>query len=183
MQISTLIVKLLRGISLFSSVFLLPTPHRTQRFLSGPFAPGVEVTAGLFVVSHDGKLLFSGGHWDNSLRVTSLVKGKTVGQHIRHMGKHSPRFHISFLDRTWVSKTSVRVLIATWYFQAIQIHSLWFRVVSTLFKCPVIITQFVPLSFRHCNLLVNGPLRHPPHLRLQRHNLHGVAGSAAGKDT
>ncbi|XP_051798116.1 neurobeachin-like protein 1 isoform X1 [Acanthochromis polyacanthus] len=58
---------------------------KTQRFLSGPFAPGVEVTAGLFVVSHDGKLLFSGGHWDNSLRVTSLVKGKTVGQHIRHM--------------------------------------------------------------------------------------------------
>ncbi|XP_061652888.1 neurobeachin-like protein 1 isoform X2 [Phyllopteryx taeniolatus] len=58
---------------------------KTQRFLSGPFAPGVEVTTGLFVISHDGKLLFSGGHWDNSLRVTSLVKGKTVGQHIRHM--------------------------------------------------------------------------------------------------
>ncbi|XP_049608212.1 neurobeachin-like protein 1 isoform X1 [Syngnathus scovelli] len=58
---------------------------KTQRFLSGPFAPGVEVTTRLFVVSHDGKLLFSGGHWDNSLRVTSLVKGKTVGQHIRHM--------------------------------------------------------------------------------------------------
>ncbi|XP_063733785.1 neurobeachin-like protein 1 isoform X2 [Eleginops maclovinus] len=58
---------------------------KTQRFLSGPFAPGVEVTAGLFVVSHDGKLLFSGGHWDNSLRVTSLLRGKTVGQHIRHM--------------------------------------------------------------------------------------------------
>lgn len=60
---------------------------RTQRLLSGPFAPGIEVAAGLFVVSHDGKLLFSGGHWDNSVRVTSLVKGKTVGQHIRHMGK------------------------------------------------------------------------------------------------
>ncbi|KAM4537797.1 neurobeachin-like protein 1 isoform 2-T2 [Fundulus diaphanus] len=58
---------------------------KTQRFLSGPFAPGVDLAAGLFVVSHDGKLLFSGGHWDNSLRVTSLVKGKTVGQHIRHM--------------------------------------------------------------------------------------------------
>uniref|UniRef100_A0A674AT04 Neurobeachin-like protein 2 n=1 Tax=Salmo trutta TaxID=8032 RepID=A0A674AT04_SALTR len=58
---------------------------KTQRVLGGPFSPGVEVTAGLFVVSHDGKLLFSGGHWDNSLRVTSLVKGKTVGHHIRHM--------------------------------------------------------------------------------------------------
>lgn len=74
------------------SVFLSLSPHRTQRFLSGPFAPGVEVTAGLFVVSHDGKLLFSGGHWDNSLRVTSLVKGKTVGQHIRHMGKEGKVF-------------------------------------------------------------------------------------------
>lgn len=59
---------------------------RTQRFVAGPFSPGVEVSAQLFVVSHDGKLLFSGGHWDNSLRVTSLLKGKTVGQHIRHMG-------------------------------------------------------------------------------------------------
>ncbi|XP_056156935.1 neurobeachin-like protein 1 [Lampris incognitus] len=58
---------------------------KTQRFLLEPFSPGVVVTASLFVVSHDGKLLFSGGHWDNSLRVTSLVKGKTVGQHIRHM--------------------------------------------------------------------------------------------------
>uniref|UniRef100_A0A8C7KBE7 Neurobeachin like 1 n=1 Tax=Oncorhynchus kisutch TaxID=8019 RepID=A0A8C7KBE7_ONCKI len=61
------------------------TNPKTQRVLGGPFSPGVEVTAGLFVVSHDGKLLFSGGHWDNSLRVTSLVKGKTVGHHIRHM--------------------------------------------------------------------------------------------------
>ncbi|XP_042558754.1 LOW QUALITY PROTEIN: neurobeachin-like protein 1 [Clupea harengus] len=58
---------------------------KTQRVLSGRFCPSVEVASGLFVVSHDGKLLFSGGHWDNSLRVTSLVKGKTTGQHIRHM--------------------------------------------------------------------------------------------------
>ncbi|XP_035380132.1 neurobeachin-like protein 1 isoform X1 [Electrophorus electricus] len=58
---------------------------KTQRFLAGPFSPGVEVMSKLFVVSHDGKLLFSGGHWDNSLRVTSLLKGRTVGHHIRHM--------------------------------------------------------------------------------------------------
>ncbi|XP_077472025.1 neurobeachin-like protein 1 isoform X2 [Stigmatopora argus] len=58
---------------------------KTQRFLSGPIAPGPDVTTALFVVSHDGKLIFSGGHCDNSIRVTSLVKGKTVGQHIRHM--------------------------------------------------------------------------------------------------
>lgn len=55
--------------------------------MSGPFAPGLEITSKLFVVSHDGKVLFSGGHWDNSIRVTSLAKGKVIGQHIRHMGK------------------------------------------------------------------------------------------------
>ncbi|XP_053326637.1 neurobeachin-like protein 1 isoform X2 [Spea bombifrons] len=61
------------------------TNPKTQRLLSGPFALGLEITSKLFVVSHDGKLLFSGGHWDNSIRVTSLTKGKVIGQHIRHM--------------------------------------------------------------------------------------------------
>ncbi|XP_075464697.1 neurobeachin-like protein 1 isoform X2 [Ascaphus truei] len=61
------------------------TNPKTQRLLTGPFAPGLEITSKLFVVSHDGKLLFSGGHWDNSIRVTSLTKGKVIGQHIRHM--------------------------------------------------------------------------------------------------
>uniref|UniRef100_A0A8B9BUL8 Neurobeachin like 1 n=1 Tax=Anser brachyrhynchus TaxID=132585 RepID=A0A8B9BUL8_9AVES len=57
----------------------------TTRSMSGPFAPGLEITSKLFAVSHDAKLLFSGGHWDNSIRVTSLTKGKLIGQHIRHM--------------------------------------------------------------------------------------------------
>ncbi|XP_068101120.1 neurobeachin-like protein 1 isoform X2 [Hyperolius riggenbachi] len=61
------------------------TSPKTQRFVSGPFAPGLEITSKLFVVSHDGKVLFSGGHWDNSIRVTSLAKGKVIGSHIRHM--------------------------------------------------------------------------------------------------
>ncbi|XP_042677877.1 neurobeachin-like protein 1 isoform X1 [Centrocercus urophasianus] len=61
------------------------TNPKTQRNMSGPFAPGLEITSKLFAVSHDAKLLFSGGHWDNSIRVTSLTKGKLVGQHIRHM--------------------------------------------------------------------------------------------------
>ncbi|KAH0621661.1 hypothetical protein JD844_023204 [Phrynosoma platyrhinos] len=52
------------------------TNPKTQRSVSGPFAPGLEITPKLFVVSHDAKLLFSGGHWDNSIRVTSLTKGK-----------------------------------------------------------------------------------------------------------
>ncbi|XP_069839468.1 neurobeachin-like protein 1 isoform X4 [Dendropsophus ebraccatus] len=58
---------------------------KAQRVVSGPFAPGLEIRSKLFVVSHDGKVLFSGGHWDNSIRVTSLSKGKVIGQHIRHM--------------------------------------------------------------------------------------------------
>ncbi|XP_077175319.1 neurobeachin-like protein 1 isoform X2 [Paroedura picta] len=61
------------------------TNPKTQRTVSGPFAPGLEITPKLFVVSHDAKLLFSGGHWDNSIRVASLAKGKLVAQHIRHM--------------------------------------------------------------------------------------------------
>uniref|UniRef100_H3B2H2 Neurobeachin-like protein 2 n=1 Tax=Latimeria chalumnae TaxID=7897 RepID=H3B2H2_LATCH len=58
---------------------------KTQRTINGPFFPGLEITMKLFIVSHDGKLLFSGGHWDNSIRVTSLTKGKLIGQHIKHM--------------------------------------------------------------------------------------------------
>ncbi|KAG9337759.1 hypothetical protein JZ751_028257 [Albula glossodonta] len=49
---------------------------KTQRFLSGPFSPGVDLGAKVLVVSNDGRVLFSGGHWDCSLRVTALGKGK-----------------------------------------------------------------------------------------------------------
>ncbi|XP_061093012.1 neurobeachin-like protein 2 isoform X2 [Conger conger] len=58
---------------------------KTQRFLSGPFSPGVELAARVLVVSSDGRLLFSGGHWDCSLRVTALGKGKLVGRICRHI--------------------------------------------------------------------------------------------------
>uniref|UniRef100_A0A8C7DXL8 Neurobeachin-like protein 2 n=1 Tax=Naja naja TaxID=35670 RepID=A0A8C7DXL8_NAJNA len=58
---------------------------KTQRCLYGPFVPGAELSSKMLVVSHDGKLLFSGGHWDNSLRVTSLSKGKVVGHIHRHI--------------------------------------------------------------------------------------------------
>ncbi|XP_055494353.1 neurobeachin-like protein 1 isoform X8 [Leucoraja erinacea] len=58
---------------------------RALRCVNGPMTPGLEVSSKLFVVSHDGKLIFSAGHWDNSIRVTSIAKGKLVGQHIRHM--------------------------------------------------------------------------------------------------
>ncbi|KAG8438231.1 hypothetical protein GDO86_008792 [Hymenochirus boettgeri] len=58
---------------------------KTQRFLSGPFALGAELCSRTLVVSHDAKLLFSGGHWDNSLRVTSLSKGKVTCHITRHI--------------------------------------------------------------------------------------------------
>ncbi|KAM9307763.1 neurobeachin-like protein 2 [Gastrophryne carolinensis] len=58
---------------------------KTQRFLSGPFALDAELSSRTLVVTHDGKLLFSGGHWDNSLRVTSLSKGKVIGHITRHI--------------------------------------------------------------------------------------------------
>uniref|UniRef100_A0A3B4ADB3 Neurobeachin-like protein 2 n=1 Tax=Periophthalmus magnuspinnatus TaxID=409849 RepID=A0A3B4ADB3_9GOBI len=56
-----------------------------QRFLTGPFAPGVDINSQVLVVSNDGRLLFSGGHWDGSLRVTQLGKGKLVGRICRHI--------------------------------------------------------------------------------------------------
>ncbi|KAM4026728.1 neurobeachin-like protein 2 isoform 3-T3 [Anomaloglossus baeobatrachus] len=58
---------------------------RTHRFLSGPFASGADLSSTILVVSHDAKLLFSGGHWDNSLRVTSLSRGKVIGHIARHI--------------------------------------------------------------------------------------------------
>lgn len=61
------------------------TNPKTQRFLTGPFSPGVELSAQVLVVSNDGRLLFSGGHWDSSLRVTQLGKGKLVGRICRHI--------------------------------------------------------------------------------------------------
>ncbi|XP_058503253.1 neurobeachin-like protein 2 isoform X2 [Solea solea] len=61
------------------------TNPKTQRFLTGPFSSGVEISAQVLVVSNDGRLLFSGGHWDSSLRVTQLAKGKLVGRICRHI--------------------------------------------------------------------------------------------------
>uniref|UniRef100_A0A452RXF0 Neurobeachin like 1 n=1 Tax=Ursus americanus TaxID=9643 RepID=A0A452RXF0_URSAM len=61
------------------------TNPKTQRSMNGPFAPGLEITSKLFVVSHDAKLLFSAGHWDNSIQVMSLTKGKVISHNIRHM--------------------------------------------------------------------------------------------------
>uniref|UniRef100_A0A8C4ZPY9 Neurobeachin-like 2 n=1 Tax=Gadus morhua TaxID=8049 RepID=A0A8C4ZPY9_GADMO len=61
------------------------TNPKTQRFLSGPFSPGLDISSRVLVVSNDGRLLFSGGHWDCSLRVTQLARVKQLGRIVRHI--------------------------------------------------------------------------------------------------
>ncbi|XP_058412923.1 neurobeachin-like protein 2 isoform X2 [Diceros bicornis minor] len=58
---------------------------KMQRLLSGPWVPGSGVSGQALAVAPDGKLLFSGGHWDGSLRVTALPRGKLLNQFTRHL--------------------------------------------------------------------------------------------------
>ena len=44
----------------------------------------MDVASRLFAVSHDAKFVFSGGHWDWSLRVYSLLKSKMITSIIHH---------------------------------------------------------------------------------------------------
>ncbi|KAH9489603.1 Neurobeachin-like protein 1 [Bulinus truncatus] len=58
---------------------------KTKKRVGGSFSPGLKISAKLFVVSHDAKLLFSGGYWDNSLQVYSLSRPRVVNHIIRHI--------------------------------------------------------------------------------------------------
>ncbi|CAF1147923.1 unnamed protein product [Rotaria sordida] len=58
--------------------------ERNRHIIAAPFAPSLEINSHLFAVSHDAKFVFSGGHWDWSLRVYSLLKSKMVGSLIHH---------------------------------------------------------------------------------------------------
>ncbi|XP_073757183.1 neurobeachin-like protein 2 isoform X7 [Callorhinus ursinus] len=58
---------------------------KMQRLLSGPWVPDRGVSGQALAVAPDGKLLFSGGHWDGSLRVTALPRGKLLKQLNRHL--------------------------------------------------------------------------------------------------
>ncbi|KAL4217498.1 Neurobeachin-like protein 1 [Mactra antiquata] len=58
---------------------------KTRKKFSSPFAPGVSTSSKLFVVTHDSKLLISAGHWDNSLQVFHIGKGKKVNHICRHI--------------------------------------------------------------------------------------------------
>ncbi|XP_027270492.1 neurobeachin-like protein 2 isoform X3 [Cricetulus griseus] len=58
---------------------------KMQKLLSGPWVPGSGMSGHALAVAPDGKLLFSGGHWDGSLRVTGLPRGKLLNQLSRHL--------------------------------------------------------------------------------------------------
>ncbi|XP_067686159.1 neurobeachin-like protein 1 [Haliotis asinina] len=58
---------------------------KTKKRVGGPFAPGIRVVPKLFAVSHDAKLLFSVGYWDNSLQVYHLGKAKRINHIVRHI--------------------------------------------------------------------------------------------------
>ncbi|KAG8521528.1 Neurobeachin-like protein 2 [Galemys pyrenaicus] len=62
---------------------------KMQRLLSGPWIPDSGVNGRALAVAPDGKLLFSGGHWDSSLRVTALPRGKLLNQLHHHLGMSS----------------------------------------------------------------------------------------------
>ena len=60
----------------------------SKRRIPGTFTgivPEWPLSGKLFVVSHDAKYIFSGGHWDNSLQTYSISKTKTVSIVIRHI--------------------------------------------------------------------------------------------------
>ncbi|KAL5005989.1 hypothetical protein ScPMuIL_017147 [Solemya velum] len=64
-----------------------PSMHnaKTRKKIAGSFMPGLDISVKLFVVSHDSKLLFSGGHWDNSLQIYHIGKGRRIGHIVRHI--------------------------------------------------------------------------------------------------
>ncbi|XP_039488182.1 neurobeachin-like protein 1 isoform X5 [Drosophila santomea] len=70
--------------------FLLETDATTanlknRKRIFGPFHSSQQPHSQLFAVSTDGKLLYAGGIWDNSLRVYNLNKGKAVASVTRHL--------------------------------------------------------------------------------------------------
>ncbi|KAM7358806.1 neurobeachin-like protein 1 isoform 2-T3 [Cochliomyia hominivorax] len=61
------------------------TNLKNRKRIFGPLHPSQMPHSQMFAVSTDGKLLYAGGIWDNSLRVYSLHKGKTLASVTRHL--------------------------------------------------------------------------------------------------
>lgn len=52
----------------------------------GPFHPTIKLNSNLFAVNLDGRFLYAGGLWDNSLRIYSVTRAKPLASIIRHLG-------------------------------------------------------------------------------------------------
>ncbi|XP_052812655.1 neurobeachin-like protein 1 isoform X3 [Mya arenaria] len=61
------------------------TNIKTRKKFNSPFAPGLTVSPGLFVVTHDCKLLISGGHWDSSIHIFHIGKARKLTHICRHI--------------------------------------------------------------------------------------------------
>ncbi|XP_073843399.1 neurobeachin-like protein 1 isoform X2 [Musca autumnalis] len=61
------------------------TNLKNRKRIFGPLHPSQTSHSQMFAVSTDGKLLYAGGIWDNSLRVYSVHKGKVVASVTRHL--------------------------------------------------------------------------------------------------
>jgi hypothetical protein len=81
---------------------------RTRKKFNSPFAPGIEVDAKLFVVTHDSKLLISAGHWDNSLQVYHIGKGRRISHICRHIGNGLYFFILSPKEKKIVSCLTIK---------------------------------------------------------------------------
>jgi hypothetical protein len=60
--------------------------ENTKKCVSGPFDPKFILNRKIYALSIDSKLLFTGAHWDNSLRVFSMSKYRNISQIYQHNG-------------------------------------------------------------------------------------------------
>lgn len=60
--------------------------NKNRKQITGPFHPSLKLNSALFAVNLDGKLLYAGGIWDNSLKVFNLQKCKAIATVIHHKG-------------------------------------------------------------------------------------------------
>lgn len=65
-------------------MYRLARLFRNRLTIPVPFSPSISISSHLFVLSHDGKFLISGGHWDWSVQLYSLNKSKIIQSTIFH---------------------------------------------------------------------------------------------------
>ncbi|CAF3646804.1 unnamed protein product [Adineta steineri] len=58
--------------------------ERNRLNTTAPFSPSIDINTRLFAVSHDAKFIYSGAHWDWSLRTYSITKAKTINSIVHH---------------------------------------------------------------------------------------------------